>query len=76
MIECIAIVIPLTGVVIAALAFRQNSRKIKADKRDKYGAELYEIQNSISDDLNRLSHIAGSAYEESEKYLDKYLNYQ
>ena len=75
MIEWIAIVISIISLVISILAFRQNSRKIKADKLDKYGIELGEIQNSISDDLNRLSHCAGSAYEESEKYLDRYLGY-
>lgn len=72
MIEWIAIVISIISLVISILAFRQNSRKIKADKLDKYGIELGEIQNSASDDLNRLSHIAWSAYEESEKYLNKY----
>jgi len=70
-IEWIAIVISIISLVISILAFRQNSRKIRADKLDKYGAELYEIQNN----LNELSNAAGSAYEESEKYLNKYLGY-
>lgn len=79
MIEWTAIVISIISVVISIWAIFEarkarslNYRSIKADRLDQYGIELGEIQNSISDDLNRLSHCAGSAYEESEKYLNKY----
>ena len=74
-ISIISVVISIWAIVEARKARSLNYRSIKADRLDKYGTELREIQNSISDDLNRLSDFAWSAYEDSEKYLNKYLGY-
>ena len=68
----ISLVISIWAIFEAKKARLLNYRSIKADKLDRYGAELYEIRNSTREDLEELSCKAWAAYEQAGKYLDRY----